>query len=189
MNTKSRCIAILTTLALWLIAPFPVQAWELEGTKTISLITRDDQALAIGTVTFHPEGDRIGFAVALDIPKFKDYFLSMKEFKCLDGGVEVQCYVPYPYANPHTITPTDFSWLEHSLLFFFKNPSEFGAKLWNGLYYHMTMTDQGLQGTPKAVDLNLIAAPPDDLAKPPFDTSLQGDISPGARWIKALRIQ
>lgn len=189
MNTRPRRIGILAALALWLAVPLPAWAWELEGTKTIALMTRDDQTIPIGTVTFHPQGDRIGFVVALDMPKFKDYFLSMKEFKCLDGGIEVQCYVPYPYANPHTVTPTDFSWLEHSLLFFFKSPSDFGAKLWNGLYYHMTMTDQGILGTPKAVDLNQIAAPPDDLTKPPYDESLQGDVASGARWIKALTIQ
>jgi hypothetical protein len=161
----------------------------MEGTKTIALTTRDGQNIAIGTVTFRPQGDRIGFSVAMDMAKFKDYFLSMKEFKCLDGGVEVQCYVPYPYDHPQTVTPDDLSWLEHSLLFMFKSPSEFGAKLWNGLYYRMTVTDRGIEGAPKAVDLNDIAAPPADPTVPPFGPAVQGDIAQGARWITGLSIR
>jgi hypothetical protein len=99
----------------------------------VALHTRDGQAIPIGSITFLPQGDRIGFSLQLAHDRFKDYFLSMKEFKCLDGGEEIQCHVPYPYANPATVTPDDLAWLEHALLFLYKLPTEFGARLWNGL--------------------------------------------------------
>ena len=113
----------------------------------------------------------------------------MKEFKCLEGAGEVLCHVPYPYAQPGTVTPTDLAWLEHSLLFLFKLPNEFGAKLWNGLYFQLQMTDEGLVGTPQAIDLNLISAPPADLTKPPYRPALRDDIAPGARWAARLTIE
>ncbi len=94
------------------------QAESLSGTKTIALHSRDGQVVPIGTVNFEPQGEKIGFSVKLDPLKLKDFFLSMREFKCAEGAGEIQCYVSYPYAHPGTITRTDLSWLEHNLLFF-----------------------------------------------------------------------
>ena len=189
MGGNARITTVFAILGGLFVLPFSASAWEMEGTKTIALSTRDGQSIDIGTVSFTPKDGKIGFDIALDLAKFKDYFLSMKEFKCLDGGVEVQCYVPYPYDNPHEVTADNLAWLEHSLLFLFKNPSEFGAKLWNGLYYRMTVTDQGIVGAPKAVDLNEIAAPPPDPSVPPFGAVQQGDIPAGTRWITGLTIK
>ena len=58
--------------------------------------TREGQTLRIGTVEFVPEGDRYRFTLNLDHARFTDHFLSMKEFKCLESPVEIQCHVPYP---------------------------------------------------------------------------------------------
>ena len=176
-------------LILGLLLPWSAEAWDLNGTKQLALTTRDGQSLVIGTVTFTPHGDDADFKVALDLPRFKDYFLSMREFKCLDGQDEVQCYVPYPYAHPQSVSATHLEWLEHSLLFFYKTPTEFGAKLWNGLYYPLHMTDQGLVGSPALVDLNQISAPPADLSKPPFGPADQGELAPGTRWFTGLTIR
>lgn len=165
-------------------------AAELSGTRQVLLHQRDGGNVALGTVTFTPQANgRSGFALALRHEPFKDFFLSMKEFKCLEGPGEVLCHLPYPYALPGTVTPTDLAWLEHSLLFLFKLPNEFGAKLWNGLYFRLQMTAQGLVGTPQAIDLNLISAPPADLTKPPYRPALRDDIAPGARWAVRLTIE
>ena len=53
------------------------------GTKQLELRTRDGTSIPIGTMTFTPRPDATGFvvAVAVDRAKFKDYFLSMREFK------------------------------------------------------------------------------------------------------------
>lgn len=179
---------VLWLLLLGLLA-LPAGAWEMTGTKSIALHTRDGMTLPIGTVTFQPQGPVTHFSLHLDYGKFKDYFLSMKEFKCLEGPEEVQCHVPYPYPNPATVTPGDLRWLEHALLFLFKLPRDFGANLWNGLYYKLTLTDQGLVGVPQAIDLNQISAPPDHPLVPPYAPADRTDIPAGSRWITSLSIQ
>ncbi len=181
--------AAIILLFLAGVLTMPVQAWEMSGTKSIALHTRDGKTIPIGTVTFRPQGNETGFSLHLDYGKFKDFFLSMKEFKCLEGPEEVQCHVPYPYPNPATVSQNDLTWLEHSLLFLYKLPRDFGANLWNGLYYKMILTDQGILGTPQAIDLNLISAPPDHPLIPPYAPMDRNDIPAGSRWITSLTIQ
>ncbi|WP_310459753.1 hypothetical protein [Sphaerotilus sp.] len=172
------------------MASHTATAWELQGTKTLVAHTRDQQRLTLGTVEFTPRPDgRIAFAVHMDHAKFTDHFLSMKEFKCVEGGGEVSCHVPYPYPNPGTVTPTDLGWLEHHLLFLFKLPKEFGAKLWNGLYYRLERTDAGLVGRPQSIDLNLISAPPAQTDRPPYRPALRDDVAAGVRWIDRIAIE
>lgn len=186
MSTPLR---LLFSLALALVAAHnPVSAIELTGSRTITLHARDGQVVPIGTVVFQPAAGGSGFALQLDHNRLKDYFLSMKEFKCVDSPAEVLCHVPYPYANPRTVGAADFGWLEHDLLFFFKTPRDFGAKLWNGVYFRLENTPQGIIGTPQAVDLNVIGVPPDDLAKPPYGPAERGEIDPNTRWFTRLTI-
>jgi hypothetical protein len=162
----------------------------LSGTRTVYLHARDGQRKAIGSVEFTPLGDgRFGYKLVMDPAPFKDYFLSMKEFKCLEGQDEVFCHVAYPYPHPATITTTDFAWLEHSLLFLYKPPKEFGAKLWNGIYFRLQATEHGLAGSPQAIDLNVISAPPERAGVPPYPAVLRDDIAPEARWFNQLTIE
>lgn len=179
--------SMLLVMALW--SPW-AQAWDLSGTRSITAVTRDNQTIALGTVTFTPQPDGSSrFALQMDHARFADHFLSMKEFKCLEGADEVACHVPYPYKNPGTVRTGDYAWLEHSLLFLFKQPRDFGAKLWNGVYYRLEPDGQGLVGLPQAVDLNLISGPPDDLNTPPYSASQRDDVAPAARWIARLLIR
>ena len=127
-------LAVLAALAA------PASAWELAGSKTIALHTREGQALPIGSVEFRPDGDRVRFAIKLDHARFKDYFLSMREFKCIDGPNETHCHVPYPYRMPSSVTAGDLAWLEHALLFLHNTPRDYGAKLANGVYYRVVPT-------------------------------------------------
>lgn len=188
-----RPLAALLGLALGLVlglAPAAVRAWELVGTKTITAHTRDQQRIVLGTVRFDPQpAGAVSFVIALDRARFTDHFLSMREFKCLDGPGEVVCHVPYPYPQPMSVTATDTAWLEHSLLFLYKLPTDFGAKLWNGLYFRFEPTDRGLLGRPQAIDLERISAPPSQPNVPPFRAALRDDVAPGARWIESLTIE
>ena len=97
--------------------------------------------------------------------------------------------MPYPYPQPGVVKPDDLAWLEHSLLFFYKLPTDFGAKLWNGLYYRFERDEAGLVGLPQAVDLNQISAPPDDLQTPPYGAAERTDVAPGSHWIERLVIR
>lgn len=138
-----------------------------EGSRQIYLLQKDGTEQSIGELVFSatPAG-AFSYKMTLDHHLFKDYFLSMKEMKCLEGP-ELWCFIPYPYEQPRTVTADDLRWLEHDLLFMFKKPEAFGANFWNGIYYKMELTDEGIRGTAKALDLNLLASPPDDLSQPP----------------------
>lgn len=184
-------LALAGVLAALLAVAVPAaRAWELQGSKTVTAHTRDGQRIPLGQVRFEalPDG-RASFVLSLDHSRFSDHFLSMKEFKCIDGQVELMCHVPYPYPQPGTVGPDDLAWLEHSLLFLYKLPREFGAKLWNGLYFKLERTAQGLRGKAQAIDLNRISAPPAQPAQPPYRPAWRDDITPGARWIEALSIE
>lgn len=165
-------------------------AFELEGERRITLHARDGTAHEIGRVVFQRrEGGRSGFRLQLDHTHFTDHFLSMREFKCLAGTGEILCHVPYPHQMRAEVSAADLAWLEHSLLFLYKLPNEFGAKLWNGIYFKLTLTAHGLEGVPQAVDLNLISAPPAQAEVPPYRPALRDDIAPGARWFTKMSIR
>lgn len=166
------------------------QALELSGRKTLSAHTADGGKIELGSVLFSPAADgAVGFKVEMKHEALSDHFLSMREFKCLPGPKEISCYVPYPYRHPGQVRPGQLAWLEHNLLFFFKTPADFGAKLWNGLYFEFKDTGKALVGLPKAVDLNAIGAPPNDLNKPPYAPAERHPIPDGARWIVSLTIE
>lgn len=166
------------------------QAFELNGQKALLAVTKDGQRTRIGSVLFAPApAGRTAFRVQMDHAVMRDYFLSMREFKCLPAAAEVSCFVPYPYRQPGTIGPNDLAWLEHSLLFLYKQPTDFGAKLWNGVIFQLALTPTGIVGKPQAVDLNAISAPPEQLDTPPYGPQDRTDFAPGARWVQELRIE
>ena len=113
----------------------------------------------------------------------------MKRLKCVEGGTEIFCHVPYPCAQLTSVGTGCLAWLEHALLFMFKTRAEFDAKLWNGVYFQLTPTERGFEGWPEVVDLNRIGAPPDKLGVPPNRTALRDDIPTGARWFGRLTIE
>ena len=168
----------------------PAAAADLAGSRQVLLHGRDGSRIALGEVVFTPQADgRSAFVLKLRHQPFKDFFLSMKEFKCVESPSEIFCHVPYPYPQPGTVSATDLAWLEHALLFMFKTPAEFGAKLWNGVYFKLTPTERGFEGRPQAVDLNRISAPPDQPGVPPYRPALRDDIAAGARWFGRLSIE
>jgi hypothetical protein len=170
-------------------ASAPAMAWELSGTKLIYLHDKAGQKTEAGTVEFKPQGSQVGFDIHWNHAAMKDYFLSMREFKCFEGSTEVQCQVPYPYPNPKTISANDFAWLENNLLFLYKAPKDFGANLWNGIYYELRMTPAGLVGNPHAIDLVAIGAPPDQPNVPPYPKNERTPMTEGSRWFTHLTIE
>ena len=171
-------------------APAAAQPAALDGTYRVLLHAADGQVVTIGQVRFAALGDGGSrFELQMDHGRFTDHFLSMREMKCLPGGTEILCHIPYPYRQPGTVGPGQYAWLEHVLLFMFKKPADFGAKLWNGVYYSLRRTPTGLEGRPQAVDLNQIAAPPARLDVPPFKPAMRDDMVEGARWYGRLTIE
>jgi len=165
-------------------------AFDFNGEKALVAVTKDGARTKIGRVVFTPAaGGASAFQVQMDHAVMRDHFLSMREFKCLPAEQEISCFVPYPYAQPGIASGTQLAWLEHSLLFFYKQPKDFGAKLWNGIVFQFTATPTALVGVPLAVDLNRIGVPPDDLGVPPYGPTDRDPFTPGARWLSELRIE
>lgn len=160
----------------------------LNGNKQIFLIDKKQHEILIGTVSFQPADGHIRYSLHMAHERFKDFFLSMKEMKCLEGP-ELMCHLAYPYQQPNTVTGDDLSWLSHDLLFMFKKKSEFGANFWNGIYYDMRVEGDVIRGEAQAVDLNLLASPPDDLTVPPVNEAERDEIDPTLRWLPNLVIR
>ncbi|WP_286240705.1 hypothetical protein [Neptuniibacter halophilus] len=159
----------------------------LEGEKQVLLLDKQGNERLLGQILFQPQGSVSQYELHVDHSQFRDYFLSMKEMKCLEGP-ELWCHLPYPYTQPHQVSDTDLRWLSHDLLFMFKKPSEFGANFWNGIYYQLELEGDQIRGRAMAVDLNLLASPPESAAPPIGDTELD-DIDRSQRWLPDLIIR
>jgi hypothetical protein len=177
-----------TLVLMALLAAAAVSADVLDGKKHIYLVDKKGNEIEVGTVTFQQVGDQSTYKLHMDHDRFKDFFLSMKEMKCLEGP-ELMCHLPYPYEQPHRVSASDLSWLSHDLLFMFKKPSEFGANFWNGIYFDMSIEGKQIKGIAQAVDLNLLASPPDDLSIPPVNEAERDEIDPKLRWLPYLLIR
>jgi len=159
-----------------------------QGTKKISFLDNKGKELFIGSINFSAQEATIHYQIHLDHKLFKDYFLSMKEMKCLEGP-ELWCHLAYPYNNPKNITKTDFRWLSHDLLFMYKKSSEFGANFNNGIYYDFKLESGKLIGTAMAIDLNLLASPPEDETNPPITIHDIDEIELSNRWLPKIEIK
>jgi len=136
---------------------------------TIYLVNNQGKETAIGSIEIgEPIDGNAGFNVSIDNNAFSEHFLSMRPFRCLQGELEWFCYLPYPYSLRNTISVDDLSDLEYQLLFLRKTPSEFGIDAWNGLYFKLTLQDDGIfNGVLLEGDLNSLQSPPDEeYAKP-----------------------
>ncbi|MEO0424172.1 MAG: hypothetical protein AAF184_17670 [Pseudomonadota bacterium] len=162
------------------------------GERDIVLLSQAGEEHVIGTATFTPASEKDGhyrYVLAMDYETFKDFFLSMKEMKCLESAKELMCHLAYPYENPRLVSAEDFGWMALDLLFMFKQPSEFGAKLWNGVYFDMALKDGVIAGAAQAVDLNLLAAPPEDPTAHPLPPIERYEMDPTERWLPIIEIR
>lgn len=157
-----------------------------EGERRIYLISRSGEQIDIGSLRITDGG--AGYSLHVDHSGFSDYFLSMKEMKCLEGP-ELYCHIPYPYDHPASLHSNDLAWLSHDLLFMFKSPKEFGANFWNGIYYKLEVVDGVIKGEAQAVDLNHLASPPDDLSVPPYGEYDRDELDLNARWLPFIEIR
>ncbi len=182
-------VSQLLIVGMFLLLSWQVMAEsELSGRKSVYLVDKSEQKLKIGDVHFNASVDGVSYKLVLEREKFQDYFLSMKEMKCLEGD-ELWCHLPYPYQSPRVVKSDDFRWLEHDLLFMFKKKEAFGANFWNGIYYKMSFRNGRIEGTAQAVDLNMLAAPPEDQSIPPVSEADLDEADIDLRWLPYLVIE
>ena len=185
---RPRRLLLAACSAALLAGPALAGPAALSGEKSIVLHTRDGEAIPIGTVLFTPGEGGSRFEVRIDPARTTTYFLSMRNFRCVEGE-EVFCHVPYPYPNGGLVTATSLDWLEHALLFLTKSPKEFGARFENGVYFRLEVAGDRLVGTPQGIDLDDIASPPEDPAIPPYSQVDRSDAAEGDNWIASLTIE
>ncbi|MGY8870053.1 MAG: hypothetical protein ACKVJE_06395 [Pseudomonadales bacterium] len=173
---------------LWAASQETLAAAALQGVKSVALLDKNGQRTVIGSITFTPKENGSEYQLTLEREQFRDYFLSMKEMKCLEGP-ELWCHLAYPYEQPHKVTVDNLRWLEHDLLFMFKTPKEFGANFWNGIYYKMQVENGIIKGEAQAVDLNVLASPPDDLSLPPVGEAELDEVDRDKRWLPMIEIR
>lgn len=187
MKPQDLFLTIFSALICLLFSAIALAGNPLMGEKKISLLDKSGVRLQVGTITFEQSGQKSHYQLDLDHSRFADYFLSMKEMKCLEGP-ELWCHLAYPYQQPHTVTSGDLRWLEHDLLFMFKTQKEFGANFWNGIYYQLEIKEGHITGKAQAVDLNFLASPPDDLSVPPITDTELDEIDEASRWLPIIEI-
>ena len=155
---------------------------------TLELVEANGAALLVGSVDFEPVGDgEFSYHVNWDEAKFSDQFLSMRPFKCLDGAEKQWCRVPYPYENKRRISSEDLTDLEYDLLFIWKKRGDYGIDMWNGVYYDIEASGDGLAGAMNEMDMDILSAPPEGGDLRPigeYDLELA---DPDGHWLPLLK--
>lgn len=182
LSSLSCAVAAVTLATSVLASP------SLEGEKHVYLLDKQGNEYPIGSVHFMAADSGSKYSLHMEHERFKDFFLSMKEMKCLEGP-ELMCHLAYPYDQPRTVTEQELGWLSHDLLFMYKQPAEFGANFWNGVYYQLRIEDGVIKGNAQAVDLNMLASPPDDLSVLPFGKWDREELEPKNRWLPFIEIR
>jgi len=150
----------------------------------VMLEDKSGNSIIVGTVTKH--GSKFEFE--RDDSKFKDFFLSMKEMKCLEGP-EILCHIHYPYPQEEVSEENNLRWLSHELLFMYKRPDQFGARLGQGVFFDLTPEGDGFTGTAYSMDLNDLASPPDSFSEPPIELIELEELEIEGRWLPFLKIK
>ena len=152
--------------------------------KQVDLLDKQGKRINIGQLHVHVDGQ---FEFMRNDELFTDHFLSMKEMKCLEGP-ELWCHVAYPYPLHRQLNDT-MAWLSHDLLFMYKKSNQFGAKLWQGVYYKITQEGEQWIGTAQGVDLNQLASAPEQTETPFYDESEMEPHNAQDRWLAKLIIE
>lgn len=182
--TRITLNAALAVLAL--VAGGAAMADPLAGTRTVYLQDAGGGRIEIASVRFSPTG---GYNVTMAEEPFTDHFLSMRPFKCLEGPAKHWCHVPYPYELHREVSAEDLTDLEYDFLFLWKDATEYGIDMWNGVYYLLEPEGEHLVGRLHEMDMDILSAPPEDgNLRPVREVDLEeGD--PDSHWLPVLVIE
>lgn len=129
--------------------------------ETVYLVDQKGKRLEIATITFEKTQGATTYELTFKEDQFGDYFLSMRPFRCHEAE-RLICRQPYPYPLERTLSDTHLVPLEYDLMFISRLLGDYGIDPYHGRYYVLEKTNTGYQGTVHAVDLNTLAAPPDE---------------------------
>jgi len=153
--------------------------------RGVYLLDNAGEETRVATVTFSDNAYRVDW----DDGRFGDYFLSMRPFKCLEGPEKLWCRVPYPYTINRRIADGDLTDLEYDLMFVWKKSGEYGINMWNGIYYQLEDTGAQLEGTLHEIDMNMLAAPPEDGDLRPIGPRDTTEADASSHWLPRMVIK
>ena len=157
-----------------------------DETRTVSLVPAKGVPIQVAELTIAENGH---YQITWDDTKFDDFFLSMRPFKCLEGPEKLWCRVDYPYQNQRSIAGDDLTDLEYDLLFVWKNAKDYGIDMWNGVYYDLAGQDGRLVGTMNEMDMDVLAAPPEDGSLRPIQPDMLDEADADSHWLPKLIIE
>ena len=166
-----------------ILAAMPALAAE---SHRIYLVPGEGERIDAGALHLEPDG---AYRVVWDDTRFGDFFLSMRPFKCLEGTEKLWCRVEYPYENNRRIGDGDLTDLEYDLLFVWKNANDYGIDMWNGVYYDLSASGDGWEGALFEMDMNVLAAPPEDGNLRPIEPGMLEEGDPDSHWLPRIVIE
>ncbi|QUJ76761.1 hypothetical protein KDD17_01470 [Sulfitobacter albidus] len=156
-----------------------------QTSRAVTLEADDGTRIVIAELTTDDTG---AYRMEMHADAFSEYFLSMRPFKCIDGARKTWCHVPYPYENARNISQ-DLTDLEYDLLFVWKGTTDYGINMWNGIYYRLTPTEHGFDGTLHEIDMGLLAVPPAPGVLRPLRDQDIVESDPEGHWLPRLVIE
>ncbi|HEX6828960.1 MAG TPA: hypothetical protein VF104_08270 [Burkholderiales bacterium] len=181
-------MSVMRAVSFWFAVALLAEAGhaaDLSGRKTVALLANDGSRIAIGQVTFQRQGDGYRFRFEPDPSKFTERFLAMRPFLCLDGESQSLCH--FPYATPRHVTEHDLTDLEYELMFLRKPRQAVSVDAFNGIYYEMRITERGIAGELREVDMTPIVVP--DGSKRPIRREALEKSDPAGHWLPRLVIE
>lgn len=154
-------------------------------TRAVFLEDIQGTRIEVATLNFDAEGS---YSLEMAEAPFSDHFLSMRPFKCLEGPGKNWCYVPYPYEIERNVAG-DFVDLEYDFLFVWKDASDYGINMWNGVYYKISEVDGQLTGVLHEMDMDTLSAPPPAGELRPVQAKDLHQSDPESHWLPRLVIE
>ena len=169
---------------VWLfIAAFAEPAFAED--RRVYLETVDGSRIDVATLNVSEDGT---YDVDLTDTSFTDHFLSMRPFKCIEGPAKHWCHVPYPYEINRNIS-SDLVDLEYDFLFIWKDRTEYGINMWNGVYYKLSDDGDGLMGELHEMNMDILSAPPPAGELRPIARSDLHESDPENHWLPRLVVE
>jgi len=174
-----------------MLASLPGIAAELSGSRGIWLGNAEGERQRIGTIVLTPESaGRTRFRIVM-AESLEEYFLAMRPFRCLTGPRQRLCHFPVEREAP-VISADDLVPLEYALLFMRTAPKSLHIDPFNGLYYRMKLTPQGIVGQLHDVDMDPFITPdsvPIERRQRPIGAADLTAGDPRSHWLPILTIE
>jgi len=155
-------------------------------TRDVLLESADKTRIKVATLKLAE--DRSYSITMADTP-FSDHFLSMRPFRCLEGPKKHWCHVPYPYEIARNVS-ADLTDLEYDFLFVWKDSTEYGINMWNGVYYKLEEAADGqLVGILHEIDMGVLAVPPSEGDLRPVTQKHLFEGDPDSHWLPRMIVE